>query len=183
MKIQFLGQNTFLAEGKDVKVVFEPSASTSIDSVDFVTNSGNGNSAGVKESKKVLSLPGEFEISEALANGYYSSKENVVFKVVMEDISLVHFGAVKEVPDSNFFDKLGENIDVVFVCLSHDFDEKKAKNLIEQIDPRMAILGGDASFFPKMVESMGAKTAEENPIKITKSQLLDDKTEVMILPI
>ncbi len=180
MKIQFFGGNTFQVEGKDAKIVFDPIEKYS-GSVDFATNSGKADFSGVKESKKRLMLPGEYEISGVLVMGYFSTNENVVYKVILDDISLVHFGELTEMPDTKFFDELGENIDVIFVSLHEGFDEKSAKELIETLEPRMAFLAGDSSFFPKMVESVGAKTAEENPMKISRSQLSDEKTEILIL--
>ena len=180
MKIQFFGGNTFYVEGKEAKVVFDPGEDYS-GSVDFATNSGSADFSGVQESKKRLMLPGEYEISGVLVMGYFSTSENVVYKVVMDDISLVHFGLLTEMPSAKFFDKLGENIDVIFVSLQEGFNEKLVKDLIETLEPRMAFLAGDRSFFPKMVESVGAKTVEENPMKISRSQLSDEKTEVLIL--
>jgi len=182
MKIQFFGGNTFQVSGKEAKMVFDPGENTKIKEVDFITNSGRGDSTSIKEFKKELTLPGEFEISEVLIMGYYSSEENIVYKVVLEDISFVHFGNLKEVPKTKFFDKLGEHVDVIFVCLDEEFNEKKAKELIETIEPRMAILGGNVSLFPSMVEIAGAKNLEDNPMKLSKSQLSDDKTEIIILP-
>ena len=181
MKVQFFGGNTFVIEGENATVVLDPSGDYKGDSVDIVTNSGGADYANIKEYKKVLELPGEFEISEVLVMGYYATPENVVYRMILDEVAFVHFGTLTEVPGSKFFDKLGENIDIIFVCLSEQFDDKKAKNLIEQVDPRMVFLGGDESYFPKLVESMGAKTAEENPVNIAKSQLSDDKTEVVIL--
>jgi len=181
MKIQFLGNSAFLVEGKDVKIAFDPMSGLDLPALDFATNSGGGNLSQTKEVKKTLDLPGEYEISGALIMGFYSSSKNVVYKVVTDDVSLVHFGNLSEIPESKFFDKLGENIDVIFVVLSDSFNEKIAKELIEKLEPRMAILGGDVSYFPKKVESMGAKTLEENPLKISKSQLSDENTEVVIL--
>lgn len=183
MNVQFFGGNTFLLNGNNAMVVFDPSADFNVDCVDIVTNSGEADSSNVKECKKILTLPGEFEVSEVLILGYFSNPKNVVYRVIIDEISFVHFGNLSSVPDSKFFDKLGENVDIVFVSLSENFDEKKAKNLIEQIEPRIAFLGGEESYFPKMVEIVGAKTADENPVKISKSQLSDEKTEVMILPL
>ncbi len=183
MKIQFFRGNTFSIEGKDAKMVFDPEKDFS-NSVDFVTNSGQADVSGIKESKKILTLPGEFEISDILVNGYYSNGlKNVIFKISVDDVSFAHFGNLEDVPETKVFDKLGEDIDVVIVSLSEKFNEKKAKELIEQIDPRMVLLGGDQTLFPKMVESMGAKTAEENPMKLVRSQLSEEKTEVLILPV
>ena len=181
MKVQFFGGNTFMIKGENATVVLDPSEDYKVDNVDIVTNSGGADYANIKEYKKVLELPGEFEISGVLVMGYFSNPDNVVYRVIVDGIAFVHFGTLTEVPGSKFFDKLGENVDVLFVSLNEQFDDKKAKNLIEQVDPRMVFLAGDTTYFPKLVESMGAKTAEENPVNITKSLFSDEKTEVVIL--
>ncbi len=183
MKIQHFGGNTFLVQGKDTKVVLDPSVGESFASVDFATNSGNASFEGVKEAKKLLTLPGEFEISNVLVMGYYTEGKNVVYKLIVDDVSIVHFGHLTAAPNTKFFENLGENIDVILLPLNETFNDKAAKELIEKLEPRMAILGGNADYFPKLVENMGAKVGEENPIKLSKSGLSDDKTQVVILPL
>ncbi len=180
MKIQYHGDRYFSLEGKDVKCLLDPT-SVAIETADFATIS-QGETAPKIEVKKALTLPGEFEIAGALINGLYTDdNQNVVYRVVLEEVRMAHFGMLSEVPSAEALEELGENIDVAMINLSEAFDEKKAKELIEKIEPRMVLLGGDQAFFPKMVESMGAKNVEENPIKISKSALSDDRTEVVIL--
>ncbi len=180
MEIQFNGEQSFLLKGKTVKCTFDP-REDSIDSVDFAMFSMEKLKSKIK-TKKTLYLPGEFEISGALIQGFYTDdNKNIVYKVVLDDIVIISFGGLKSVPEGDFFQKLGDTIDIALVNLSADFDEKKAKELLEKIEPRMAILGGDVSYFPKMVENMGAKNREDNPIKISKSSLSNEKTEVIIL--
>lgn len=178
MKIQFNGGQSFSLEGKEVKCLFDPETEEQADFAMFSQKKAKM----VKGVKKNLLLPGEFEISGALIQGFYTdSAKNIVFKVMLEDVTFAHFGEMKDVPGSKFFEDLGESIDVIFMNLSTDFDEKKAKDLLGKIEPRMAILGGDVAYFPKMVELAGAKTSEENPMKLVRSGLSDDKTEVVIL--
>ena len=183
MKIQFFGDGAFLLEGKDAKVVLDPSATTKVNKADFVTNSGTAHPAEVKEKKRVLTVPGEFEISGVLVVGHHIGANNVVYRLVMDEIGLVHFGHLKALPNTKDLEKLGENFDLIFLVLHEGFKGKMAKDLIETLEPRMVILGGDATYFPEMKEIIGAKTAEENPLKISKSQFSDEKTEVLILPI
>jgi len=161
MKIQFTGNANFEISDKKISVKFDEK------------------SVSVNERK--FELPGEFEVAGVLGSGIFSDGKNVVRKIILDEIAFVHFGNLEAVPDANFFEKLGENVDVIFVVLGENFDEKKAKELIEKIDPRMAILGGDPRFFPKITESTGAKTVEETSLKITRTSLSDDKTEILIL--
>jgi len=188
MKIQFHGGQTFTIAGKGTKVALNPDASITDSDFDFATFSSEDlldKVSGSFDAKKKLSLPGEFEISEILITSFYASElqKNVVSKITMENISFVDFGDLQKTPDTKFFEKLGENFDLVFLNLSENFKAEDAKKLIEMLDPRMAIIGGDSQFFPKMTELTGAKTVESNPMNIKRSDLSDDKTEVVILPL
>lgn len=180
MKIQFLGGAGFTLSNSKNKVVFN--TTEGLDEKTDIAAFAEPATTDSTSAKKTFNLPGEFEVSGILAHGLYSDdRNNIVFKVVIEEMGIVHFGNLKEVPNTAFFEKLGENVDVIILTLSEDFDAKKAKTLIDTIDPRMAILGGDPSQFPKMVETAGAKTAEENPMEVKRSALSDDKTEVIIM--
>ncbi len=180
MEIQYNGEQSFLLKGKTAKCIFNPTEN-STENVDFALFSAEELKSKIK-TKRNLYLPGEFEISGALIQGFYTDdNENIVYKVVLDDIAIISFGGIKSIPEGDFFQNLGDTVDIALVNLSSDFDEKKAKELLEKIEPRMAILGGDVSYFPKMVENIGAKNIEDNPIKISKSSLSNEKTEVVIL--
>ena len=183
MKIQFLGQNGFVLTGKDATVVCDPDEKASVKNADFVTNSGTFTENCKKlEAKKTLNLPGEYEISNILVRGFYSRPENVVFKIVMDGVAIVHLGSLEIKPSTEFFAKLGENVDVVLVTLNDKFGVKEAKELLETFDPRYMIIGGDQSLFPKMVEA-GARIAEENTLVISQATLNEEKSEALILPV
>lgn len=72
-----------------------------------------------------------------------------MYKVIMEGVSLVYFGNLQEIPNNKFFEKLGENFDIVLLNLGENFKGKEAKEMIELLDPRMVILGGDPQFSQK----------------------------------
>ncbi|MCF7812788.1 MBL fold metallo-hydrolase [Candidatus Gracilibacteria bacterium] len=183
MKIQFHGENCFSVQTKDASFLFDPSGSAPSKKYDFATNSGalEENTKKLTDIKKVLSLPGEFEISGILVRGFYSRPENVVYKVTADNVCLVHLGSLESKPSTEFFEKLGENVDIVFVCLSEKFGVKQAKEMIETLDPRMTLIGGDQSFFPKMIES-GARMAEEDEITVTQTMVGEEKTDILVLP-
>lgn len=180
MKIQFHGDRCFSLQTKTNKNTFDANQAVIPDS-DFQTISGEG----VSEQDglgKALDLPGEFEINGALMKGIYSNdKTNVIFKVVVDEIVVVHLGNLKEVPSTETLDAMGENVDVALIVLNDTINDKKAKDLIEKIEPRLALVGGDSAHYAKLTELMNAQTAEENPVTITKSGLSDDKTEVKLM--
>jgi L-ascorbate metabolism protein UlaG (beta-lactamase superfamily) len=181
MKIQWFGQNHFAMQTSKATLHFDPSEG----------QVGEGDVALIsseslqkpKESKKTLDLPGEFEIAEALITGHYCEDKNIVFKITLDNLSIVNFGHLTEKPNGKFFEKLGENIDVILINLSEKFPAKVAKDLVETIDPRLVIFGGDTAQFPEITKLTGAKTSEENPMDLSKSSLSDDKTDWVILPI
>ncbi|MCF7905627.1 MBL fold metallo-hydrolase [Candidatus Gracilibacteria bacterium] len=181
MKIQFFGENCFSLSDKKATVVFDPNQKCTLKNVDFVTNSGQFKKATqTLSAKKTLSLPGEFEISGVLVRGFYSRPENVVYKVTCEDVACAHFGTLEKKPSPEFFEKLGENIDIVLLNLNEKFTPKDAKELIETLEPRWTIIGGDQSLFPKMIEE-GAKLLEENNFSVSSTALNEEKTEILIL--
>ncbi len=190
MKIQFYGGSCFSLTGKNTEMVFDPNEDfvKKYPEVDFATDSGKAKKIVSKlKTKKVFSLPGEFETSGALVRGFYTEKQfspesNIVFKVVLEDIACVHFDSLQAQPDTTFFEALGENIDVIMVNLGEKFGVKEVKALIETLEPRWAIIGGDQALFPKMIES-GAKLLQENSVTLSASSLNEEKTEMFILSV
>ena len=182
MKIQFFGGTTFGVFGKSARIMFDPTTETAQENLDFVTFA-NGKDIKSITTKKSLTLPGEFEISNVLVRGISSRLENTVYKVVFEDMAIAHFGNLAETPSSKFFETLGENVDIVLINISEKFPLKKIKDVLESVDPRMVIFGGDSQFFPQITEEFGAQTVEENPHTISRSQLSEEKTDYLFLPL
>jgi len=180
MKINFLGNKSFSLKGKNAKIIFDPTENISESDFDFATFSNAEEKFESENFKKIISLPGEFEISQILLTGFFSRPENIVYKAFFEDICFLHLGELEQLPDGKFFEKLGENIDVIFINLSDKCTKKLAKEIIDTIEPRMVFLGGDSSMFPKMEETFNAKKVENN-FGISKANLSDEKTEILIL--
>lgn len=176
MKIQRDG-STFSVKTKDNSYSFNPSEK---EDSNFALYSAPKNKDKFSSGKN-LSLPGEFEINGVLISSFYSDEQNnVVFKTVTEDLALVHFGNLAIIPNAEFFEKMGENVDVIILEASDDFDAKLVKNLIEKLDPRMAIIGGDNSQFAKITELTNART-ETEPLEVKRSELSDERTDILIL--
>lgn len=179
MKINFAGDRGFVVEvGKKVRFGFDVNNEDS--ELDFLMVSSEEvqNTAA----KKVLNLPGEFEISDVLITGLFTDeRSNTVFKTFADDISLVHMGHVQAAPKSEFFEKLGESVDVLLVHTSEDFKVKALKDLVNKIDPRVLIVSGDTAFLPEAKEAFNAKILEQNSLKVSRSKFSDDQTEAYIV--
>lgn len=182
MKIQFLGEQTFRIEGKKSVTVYNPKTTKASDVALF--NKPSHEAPELEGAKKALSLPGEYEVAGALITGIFTDQQsNVAFKVDLDEIVCAHVGTLKELPNSKFYDELGENVDVLFLPLNENIKGKQAREIIENISPRMAFLAGDTSFFPEAREVTGAKLLEESEIKIARAQFSDDVSEIFILSV
>lgn len=181
MKIQFFGNSSFLVEGKSAKVAFDP-ANKKLEKVD-ITTSSTGEEISL-EAKKLLTLPGEYEISGVLVRGFYThGNTNTVFKIALDDIVIAHFGNLPGIPKADFFDRLGENVDIALLTLRDDFDAKSAKDFLEKVDPRMVIFGGSSAVYPRIVELFNAKILPEAEMSVSRSSLPSETTEFVILSV
>jgi hypothetical protein len=181
MKIQFFGGSSFLVEGKSAKVAFDP-ADKKLGKVDITTSSTGAEIS--LEAKKLLTLPGEYEISGVLVRGFHTHGDtNTVFKIAIDDIVVAHFGNLPGMPKAEFFDRLGENVDIALLTLRDDFDAKSAKDFLEKVDPRMVVFGGNATIYPRIVELFNAKVLPEASITTSRSSLPTDTTEFVILSV
>ena len=182
MDISYHGQTCFSVKGKKSSVVFDANEAFGSNKVDVCFHSGEHTTKDSVEAKKHLHIPGEFEISEVLITGNPTDdRKNTVYKIDVDDVVIAHMGSLKAVPEKSFYDGLGENVDVLIINVSSDIDAKKAKSIIESVSPRMALIGGDQSLFPGVIENCGAKVKEESKVSISRSSLSDDATEIFIL--
>jgi hypothetical protein len=123
MKIQTEGGSSLSIVTKTNQVVFNPLSAPKSES-DIVALS-EPNATTPVPGKKVFNVPGEFEVSGILAQGLFTDDQsNVAYKVVLDETAFVHFGNLKEVPTADFYEKLGENVDVIILALNSDFDDK-----------------------------------------------------------
>lgn len=181
MKIQFFGNSSFGVIGKSAKVAMNP-AGDSIGKVDIATSSKSSDME--IEAKKKLTLPGEYEVSGVLARGLHTNdRTNVVFKIVMDEIEVAHFGEIASMPLPRFFSELGENVDVALFNLSEKSDLKMVKEFLEKVDPRIVIFGGDKTMFPKAVEKLNAVIKPEPELIVSRSSLPSENTEFVILSV
>ncbi len=209
MEIKFYGHACFSIEDGGVTVVTDPfqeeiGLKLPELKADVVTVSHDAppynNASAVKGEPKVFSWPGEYEtkgVHFKCIHSFHNQKEdeeqleNIVTIIHFNGIRLCHLGAqgTKLTPEQ--LEKVGD-VDILFVPVGGKaaLDAKKAKDVIEQIEPRVIApmvyntegskLGlGTLAEFTKIIGG----TVEEagDSFKVKKSELPDDNSKLVVL--
>ena len=160
MEITYLGQSSFKLKGKNATVVCDPFNPEMVGlkfpkniEADIVTVSHNHKDHnfinGVGGSPMVLVNPGEYEIKGIDITGVSTFHDksqggergaNVVFKFVVDGITIVHLGDLGHNIDDETVEKIGD-VDILFVPIGGTFtvDDKQAWNVINKIKPKIIV--------------------------------------------
>lgn len=157
---------------------------------------------GVEETQSpfVIKGPGEYEIKSVFVRGLPSSHDNehgqtlganVIYVIRAEGITLVHLGDLgqKELsPDQLEFI---EEADILLVPVGDKYtlNGAEAANLVSQIEPRIVIpmhykipgLKIDLDQADKFIKEMGNHKEEMDKLKITKKDLPQEDTRLILL--
>ncbi|HCZ05715.1 MAG: hypothetical protein PWP37_565 [Thermotogota bacterium] len=157
MKIYWLGHACFLIEGKSVRVVtdpYDPSVGYPVLDVeaDVVTESHqhfDHNAHGyVKGKPRIISSPGEHRVGDIVIKGFETFHDdvggknrgkNIVFKMLIDGISVVHMGDIGEVIDG-LSEKL-KPVDILMIPVGGHFTvgPEEAKEIVNKLDPHIVI--------------------------------------------
>ncbi len=158
MEITWLGHSCFKIKGKEVTLVTDP-YDESIGytwvkpSANIVTlshhHAGHSYSAGVDGSPKVLSRPGEYEISNVFILGipnFHDSEQgqtrgrNITYLIEMEDIILCHLGDLGHLPSPRQVEELSDTA-VLFIPVGgiSTIDAKRAAEIVRFLNPKVVI--------------------------------------------
>lgn len=211
MEIKYFGHACFSISEGGVTVLTDPFQNeTGLKfpdlSADAVTVSHDApphnNTAAATGEPKIFSWPGEYEtkgIHMKMIHSFHNQKddteqlENSVTIIHWDGIRLCHLGAqgTKLTPEQ--LEQVGE-VDVLFVPVGGKgcLDPKKAKEVVEQIEPRIIIpmfydvdgsklgLGSLEAF----LSVMGAKAEEEmSSFKVKRSELPEDNSKLVVLSV
>jgi L-ascorbate metabolism protein UlaG (beta-lactamase superfamily) len=159
MDITFLGHSSFRLKGKtaslvtdpfDSKVVGFPFPKVSADIVTISHNHDDHNKAElVKDVKKVVSGPGEYEINEVSIIGissYHDDKKgakrgkNTIYVIEMDGLRIVHLGDLGHKLSEKFIEKVG-SVDVLIIPVGGEYtiDATQAAELVRTIEPKIII--------------------------------------------
>ena len=159
MDISYLGHASFKIKSKSTTILTDPYDPKTVGlkfpkvSSDIVTVSHDHEDhnylEGVKDIKKIISGPGEYEISEISIFGYQSFHDdkkgevrgkNVIYSIEVEGYVLVHLGDLGHKLDQSTIDKLGI-VDVLMIPVGGEYtiDAGVAVDVISSIEPKIII--------------------------------------------
>jgi L-ascorbate metabolism protein UlaG (beta-lactamase superfamily) len=150
----------------------------------------------------VITTAGEYDVQGIMVEGvesYHDEKQgaergkNIIYRIEVEDITIVHLGDLGHVLDDKQLEKLvGADILLVPVGGKYTIDAKKAVEVVSQVEPRIVIpmhykISGlkidDIENVEKFVKEMGVKPTEEDKLKINKKDLPQEDMELVILKV
>lgn len=159
MKIQYFGHSCFYIKNKEVNVLMDPFASDLVGfkmpkvEAEIVTvshqHSDHNQTGAVLGQPMIFDFPGEYEVKGVKIFGYQSFHdenqgkergENIIFKVVINNVVLTHLGDLGHNLDNNLIEQL-EDTDVLLVPVGgfYTIDCLQAKKIMEQIKPSVTI--------------------------------------------
>lgn len=206
MEIKFYGHACFSIEDKGATVLMDPFTEeiglkfpqVKADVVSVSQNlPAHNNTKSVAGEPRVFSWPGEYETKGVHFRLIHSlnpeEKENNITIAHFNGIKLCHLGNQAKKLTSEQLEQVGE-VDILFVPVGDNtsLGPKKAKEVIEQIEPRVIIpmiyategikleLGPIAGF----LSEMGATSSESvDMFKFKKSELPEDNSKIVVMNI
>lgn len=152
---------------------------------------GEEDSITLSQSPFVLSTLGECEIKEVMINTLPSAEGNIIFKILAEQISVVHLGRLNKKPEPEALEKIG-TIDVLIIPVGggkNYLSAEDASTLITALEPRIVIpvayqcdTDKSASPVAEFIKESGLKPdCTEKKLILKKKDLPQDETKLMIL--
>jgi L-ascorbate metabolism protein UlaG (beta-lactamase superfamily) len=117
---------------------------------------------------------------------------NIIYRLEVDDISVVHLGDLGQILDNAQLEKLaGTDILLIPVGGKYTLDAKKAVEVISQIEPRIVIPMHyktkdskiDLDGIDKFIKEIGLTPVYEEKLKISKKDLPAEDMELVILNI
>ncbi len=207
MEISWFGHSCFRLKGKGVTIITDPfdgSLGITLNQPgDIVTVSHksphHSYAEAVKGARKVLSGPGEYEISGVFITGVRTFQDdqkgaakgkNTSYLIEMEDLRICHLGQIGHVPTDDQEAALG-NIDILLVPVGGKttIDAKLAAETIRQIEPRIAIpmhykvpqIKADLDPVEPFLKELGLTAQPPVPKLIVTSTSLPPQLQVVVL--
>lgn len=209
MQIKFHGHSCFSIKDGDTTIVTDPyDESTGLTLPSLKANvvtvslneSHHNNVSVIEGNPSIFNWPGEYEAGGIHFQGIASfhntkddeeQKENTIFTIDFNGIHLCHLGAqgTKLTPEQ--LEEVGD-VDILFIPVGgkEGVDVKKAKEIIEQIEPRIIIPmayhteGCQCGFtsLEGFLSEMGAQNTEASQVyTLKRSELPDDASKVVVI--
>lgn len=179
MEIIWHGKSGFTLKGSEAIVVLEPEN----DNVKANVALCQLNSTCAIKDAKILSWPGEFEVSGVSIETIPCGKLNL-FVFSIDNIRVCSLSTLSEDLTEQIFERIGD-IDILMLPVGGKdvINTKQAQTIVEEIDPRVCILSsyeGAPSEFLKTIGKTELMPIEKFIVK-SRSELPEDKTEFILL--
>ncbi len=158
MDITWLGHSCFRIKGKQATVITDPyspelgySLGKPVARIVTISHQHPGHSfaQGVGGEPRVVSAPGEYEISNVLIIGVAASHDeekgglrgkNTVYLIEIDELSICHLGDLGHVLTDEQVDEIG-NVDVLLVPVggASTINGSKASAIVRQLEPKLVI--------------------------------------------
>lgn len=209
MEIKFNGHACFTVEDGGMRVVTDPFKeeiglklpNLKANAVTVSHNAAPYNNADAIEGEpKIFSWPGEYEtggVHFKLIHSFHNQKEdkqqleNNIVVINFNGIRFCHLGAqgTKLTPEQ--LEQVGD-VDILFVPVGNKdlVDSKKAKEIIEQIEPRVVVpMAYDTQGSKMGLDSLesfltimgGSKAEPMDSFKVKRSELPEDNSRLVVL--
>jgi len=208
MEITWLGYSCFRLKGKQNTVITDPVSpdfgySLGKITADIVTIShehpGHSYIQGIGGEPKVLTGPGEYEISGVLTLGlqtYHDGEhgaqrgKNTIFVFEMDDLVICHLGDLGHTLDAELIEKI-DSVDVLLVPVGgvSTIDAIQAAEIVRRVEPKIVIpmhyktlvLKRDLAPVDRFLKEMGVKEAVPQPKLIVNKNSLPLTLQVVVL--
>ncbi|MEK7097348.1 MAG: MBL fold metallo-hydrolase [Patescibacteria group bacterium] len=159
----------------------------------------HNNKSAIRGTPFIVDAAGEYDIKGVAIEGvdsYHDEKEgkergkNVIYRITIDDIKVVHLGDLGQILDAKQLEELeGTDILLIPVGGTYNLNAKQAVEVISQIEPRIVIpmhykvegLKLDIDGVDKFVKELGLAPRYEEKLKISKRDLPQEETELVIL--
>ena len=162
----------------------------------------HNNAKALRGDPFIVNCAGEYDIKNVMVDGiesFHDEKKgaehgkNIIFRIVIDDITIVHLGDLGHILDNKILEKLtGSDILLIPVGGKYTIDAKKAVEVISQIEPRIVIpmhyktkeskisvIDG----VEKFIKEMGIEPTYEEKLKISKKDLPQEEMELVVLSV
>lgn len=159
MNITYLGHSSFLLKNSNGNVLTDPYDSATMGrkfpkvQAEIITIShehADHNARNVVEGEPlIIDIPGEYEKHDIRVNGFetYHDKsqgqergKNTIFKIEMDDISILHCGDLGHILSSELIDEI-DGADIVLIPVGgyYTIDADEARQVVEKLEPSIII--------------------------------------------
>lgn len=190
MQITWQGSTCFTISTKKATIITDPNDPKK--EADIVTASNPDIRAlaeNIPSKPRIVDWPGEMEVKDVFVIGIPTAKPTkeipdppLIFVVQASGIMICHLDGLKSKLEVEQLERVGD-IDILILPIDKEgLDSAKAKEVMEQIDPRVIIvMSEDDEQKAKFFESIGREPELLSELKIDKKDLPVDNSRLLVL--